>query len=203
MRLFRTIAGAQDGRVFTHMGDAFGINDELAAQVVRYFLPPLHKAILKRMETQSGLIMLLELIGSRRHDRYLADPGLFYRPTVEAEATALMTTLIPNRLYIRKIIENRTKVLPLPPETLEAMLPYITIMLFGALELRTRQPLKDILLKVMDGRADPVAAGNPYRSLAESIRQRQEHPSGDEEKRSALTSVIGALFRKSDERRAA
>jgi hypothetical protein len=203
MRLFRSIASAQNGRIFNHMGAAFGINDELAAQVTRYFLPPLHKAMTKRMETPHGLMMLLELIGARRHDRYLADPCIFTHPDIEMEGRALLTTLIPNRNYIARIIENRTKVLPLPPEMLEKMLPYIAILVFGAVELKTRQPLKDVLLKINGGRTDPVSASNPYRALAEAIRERQTGRGQDEDKRSALSNVIGTLFGRSDERRAA
>ena len=204
MRLFRSISSAQDGRIFDHMGAAFGINDELAAQVVRYFLPPWHKAMTKRMETPHGLMMLLELIGARRHDRYLADPGIFTQSQVEEEGRALLTTLIPNRNYIARIIENRTKVLPLHAQMLETMLPYVTIMVFGAVELKTRQPLKDVLVKILDGNVDPVAVSNPYRALANEIRERKMVKGGEEEKRSALSSVLSTLFRKTDdERRAA
>ncbi len=203
MRLFRSISSAQNGRIFQHMGAAFGMNDELAAQVVRYFLPPLHKAIRKRMESPTGLVTLLELIGSQRHDRYLADPGIFRHPQIEAEGRALLTALIPNRAYIRKIIDNRAKVLPLTPEQLERMLPYVTILTFGALELKTRQPMKDILLKLLGGKADPVAAANPYKSLAQAIRERQAAKGQEEEKRTGLTGVIGALFGRSDEKKAA
>lgn len=203
MRLYRSIASAQNGQIFNHMGAAFGINDELAAQVTRYFLPPLHKAMTKRMETPHGLMMLLELIGSQRHDRYLADPGIFTHPHIGAEGRALLTTLIPNRNYIARIIENRTKVLPLPPEMLEKMLPYITILVFGVVELKTRQPLKDVLLKISGGRTDPVSASNPYKALAQAIRDRQAGKIEEDDKRSALSNVIGTLFGKTDERRAA
>ena len=203
MRLFRSIASAQNGQIFNHMGAAFGVNDELAAQVVRYFLPPLYKAMLKRMETPGGLMMLLELLGSRRHDRYLADPGIFTHPQIEVEGRALLTTLIPNRNFIAKIIDNRAQVLPLPPELIEKMLPYITILIFGAVELKTRQPLKKVVLKILGGKADPVAADNPFRTLANEIRLRKMARGAEEEKRASLTSVIGILFRKTDERRAA
>lgn len=203
MRLFRSIASAQNGRVFNHMGAAFGINDELAAQVVRYFLPPLHKAMLKRMETPGGLMMLLELIGLRRHDRYLADPGIFRHPQIEMEGRALLTTLIPNRNFIAKIIDNRARVLRLPPEMLEKMLPFVTILVFGAVELKTRQPLKKVTLKIRGDKADPAALANPYKILADEIRQRKMAKGLEEEKRVSLTSVIGALFSRTDERRAA
>lgn len=203
MRLFRSIASAQNGQIFNHMGTAFGMNDELAAQVVRYFLPPLHKAMLKRMETPHGLMMLLELIGARRHDRYLADPRIFTDLQIEEEGRALLTTLIPNRNYIARIIENRTKVLPLPAETLEEMLPYVAILVFGAVELKTRQPLKKLVLRILGGKADPVALDDPFKTLANEIRLRKMAKGVEEEKRTSLAGVISILFRKTDERRAA
>jgi hypothetical protein len=204
MRLFRSIAGAQGGRVFANMGAAFGVNDELAAQVVRYFLPPIKKSIAKRMQTSQGLIYFLEMIGAQRHDRYLADPGIFGHPKVEEEGRAILGTLFPNSAHLRKIISNRTKVLPVQPEIIESMLPYVAILAIGAIELKTRQPLKGILLTILNGRADPVAAANPYKSLAIEIRRRRALEGGREpDRRSALGGIIGALFSKPDTQEAA
>jgi hypothetical protein len=203
MRLFRSIASAQDGRIFSNMGAAFGINDETAAQVVRYFLPPMHKAILKRMENTNGLILLLDLIGAHRHDRLLANPAIFGHPKIEAEGRAILATLIPNQAYIRKIIDNRTKVVPLSAETLEKMLPYVAILTLGALELKTRQPLKDILLRILKGRADPVGIENPYKALSSEVQRRrpgQQPAAIPQERPSRLAAVIGSLFTRADAR---
>ncbi len=203
MRLFRTIAGAQGGRVFANMGAAFGINDELAAQVVRYFLPPMIKSLSRRMESSQGLIYFLDFIGTRRHDRYLADPGIFGHPQVEAEGRAILGTLFPQPAHLRKIIENRAKVLPIPPQLLERMLPYIAILALGAIELKTRQPLRTILHRISQGRADQIAMANPYRALAGEIRRRRLTARGQEQdRRTGLSGVIGALFARADARAA-
>ncbi len=190
--------------MFANMGAAFGVNDELAAQVVRYFLPAIKKSIARRMETSQGLIYFLEMIGAHRHDRYLADPGIFGHPQVEDEGRAIVAALFPNPAHLHKIIENRAKVLPVQPEMLEGMLPYVAILAIGAIELKTRQPLKDILLTILKGRADPVAVSNPYKALASEIRRRRI-ASGDAEteRKSGLGGLIGALFSKSDTQAAA
>lgn len=204
MRLFRTIAGAQGGRVFANMGAAFGVNDELAAQIVRYFLPPMIKSITKRMESSQGLINFLDFVGTRRHDRYLADPGIFGHPQVEADGRAILATLFPNATHLRKIIENRAKVLPVTPQVLEKMLPYIAILALGAIELKTRQPLRSILHRISQGRADQVAMSNPYRALAGEVRRhRMTSHARQHTRRSSLTEVIGALFSRTDTQRAA
>ncbi|WP_125461560.1 MULTISPECIES: DUF937 domain-containing protein [Rhodomicrobium] len=204
MRLFRTIAGAQGGRVFANMGAAFGINDELAAQVVRYFLPPMIKSISRRMDTSQGLINFLDFVGTRRHDRYLADPGIFGHPQVEADGRAILATLFPNAAHLRKIIENRAKVLPLAPPLLERMLPYIAILALGAIELKTRQPLRSILHRISQGRADQVAMANPYKALAVEIRRhRLTSRARQQERRASLSEVISSLFARTDNQRAA
>lgn len=204
MRIFRSIAGAQGGRVFANMGAAFGINDELAAQVVRYFLPPIVKSVARRAETSGGLIYLLEFIGNKRRDRYLADPGIFVHPKVEAEGHAILATLFPNPGHLQKIIGNRTRVLPLRPELLERMLPYVAILALGAIELKTRQPLKAVLLRILNGRADPVAMANPYKALAGEVRRRRMTELGrNKDRRSGLAAVFGTLFARSDAQRAA
>ncbi len=204
MRLFRSIAGAQGGRVFANLGVAFGMSDELAAQVVRYFLPPITKSVSRRTERVQGLIYFLEMLGARRYDRYLADPGIFGHPQVEAEGRAALATLFPNPRHLQKIIGNRAKVLPLPPDLLEKMLPYVAIMALGAIEVKTRQPLKEILVSLLRGRADPVAAANPYKALALEIRRRRSAADdGDSERRSGIAAVFGALFARPEAKRAA
>jgi len=204
MRLFRSIAGAQGGRVFANMGDVFGMNDELAAQVVRYFLPPITKRLARRMEGPRGLVYFLELIGKRRYDRYLADPTIFGQPEIDAEGREILDALFPNPDHLRRIIGNRTKVLPVPPELMEKMLPYVAVLALGAIELKTRQPMKDIMIRVLNGRADPVAVANPYKALAQEIRQRQAAADGREpERKSGLASAITTLFARTDTQRAA
>jgi hypothetical protein len=204
MRLFRTIASAQGGRVFTNMAATFGVNDELMAQVVRYFLPPLIKSILRRTESAHGLLYFLEFLGSRRNDRYLADPGIFGHPQVEAEGHAILATLFPNPAHLRKIIENRSRVLPLPPYILERMLPYIAIFALGAIENKTREPLRTILQRISSGQVDARAMSNPYRALAGEIRRRRLTARGqDQDRRTGLSGMIGALFARADSQRAA
>jgi hypothetical protein len=203
MRLFRSIAGAQGGRVFANMGAAFGINDELTAQVVRYFLPPIVKSVSRRMESPNGLIYLLEFIGNKRHDRYLADPTIFVHPEIEAEGRAILATLFPNPGHLQKIIGNRAKVLPLRPELLERMLPFVAVLALGAIELKTRQPLKAVLLRILNGRADPVAMANPYKALAGEVRRRRNAEQQQKDRRSGIAAMFGTLFSRSDAQHAA
>jgi hypothetical protein len=190
--------------VFANFGATFGINDELAAQVVRYFLPPMIKSIAKRTETSQGLLYFLEFIGSRRTDRYLADPGIFGHPQIEAEGRAILQTLFPHPAQVRKIIENRAKVLPIAPQLLDQMLPYIAIFALGAIENKTRYPLRGILERLSNGRADEAAMANPYRALAGEIRRRRlTSRAQEQDRRSGLSGIIGALFSRDDAQRAA
>jgi hypothetical protein len=185
--------------VFANLGAAFGINDELAAQTVRYFLPPITKSVARRMDSAQGLVEFLELIGTRRRDRYLADPGIFGHPQIESEGRAILAALFPSIPHLRKVISNRAKILPVEPYLLEKMLPYIAILALAAIELKTRQPMKDILIRLLNGRAGPVAVTNPYKALATEIRRRRdERPGGDQDRRSGIAAALGALFARSD-----
>jgi hypothetical protein len=190
--------------VFANMGAAFGVNDELIAQVVRYFLPPLIKSISRRTETSQGLLYFLEFLGSRRYDRYLADPGIFGHPQVEAEGHAILATLFPNPAHLRKIIDNRARVLPVPPQMLERMLPYVAIFALGAIENKTREPMRKILHRISHGLVDDMAMSNPYRALAGEIRRRRlTTHAQDQDRRTGLSGMIGALFARTDTQRAA
>ena len=205
MRLFRTIAGAQGGRVFANMGAAFGMSDELAAQAVRYFLPPIVKSITRQTESSRGLLQFLEFLGALRFDRFMDDPALFGQQHVEDHGRVILAALFPKPAHIRKIIGNRAKVLPISPQILEAMFPYIAVLALGGIEQKTRQPLVAILRRLADDKLDTDRIGNPYAALAREIRGRRitarNRQSG---KRSAgLSNVIGSLFAKSDARTAA
>lgn len=204
MRLFRTIAGAQGGRVFANMGAAFGLSDELAAQVVRYLAPPIARTINKRTETSQGLLHFLEFLGSRRNDRCWNDPGIFGHPQVEAEGRAVLVALFPQAAHVRKIISNRAKVLPVPPETLEAIFPYVALLSLSAIERRTREPLGSILQNLAKERLDDAGMANPYKTLAGEIRRRRMTSKARAvSQRSRLSGMLGALFSRGDARTAA
>ena len=204
MRLFRTIAGAQEGRVFANMGAAFGISDELAAQTVRYFLPPIIRSITRQTESSQGLLQFLDFLGTRRFDRYMDDPTIFGHPHVEGHGKAVLAALFPKGPQVRKIVVNRAKVLPIHPEVLDAMFPYVAVLALGGIEQKTREPLASILQKIASGRVDAQRLNNPYSALAQEIRHRRVvAKSRDGGRRSgALSGVFGALFR-SDARPAA
>ena len=204
MRLFRTIASAQGGRAFANMGAAFGLNDELAAQVVRYFLPPILKSISKRTETSQGLLYFLEFVGSHHNERYWSDPGVFGHPQIESEGNAILATLFPNPAHIRKIITNRARVLPVAMPILELMFPYVAILALGAIEHRTREPLGKILRHLAHERLDPISAANPYKPLADEIRRRRlTSKARDVTRRTGFAGMFGSLFTRNNDARTA
>jgi hypothetical protein len=188
------------------MGAAFGISDELAAQVVRYFLPPIIKSIGRQTESSQGLLQFLEFLGTRRFDRFMDDPSIFGHPTVEDHGQAILAALFPRPQHVRKIIANRAKVLPLSPQMLEAMFPYVAVLALGGIEQKTRQPLGVILKKIARGRVDAQGLNNPYSALAREIRYRKvaaAKPHDGQRRTSALSGMFGALFAKGDARSAA
>lgn len=185
------------------MGAAFGLSDELAAQAVRYLVPPILKTINKRMETSQGLLHFLEFLGGRRNERYWNDPGIFGHPQVETEGHAVLVALFPQAAHVRKIISNRAKVLPVAPETLEAMFPYVALLSLAAIERRTREPLGEILQHLAKDRVDEAGMANPYKTLAGEIRRRRMTSKARGMRNSGLSGMFGALFSKPDERSAA
>src|SRR5208282_2873692 len=141
MKLFHIIAGAQGDRAFFNMGQAFGFDEALMAQTVRYFIPPMAKAIEKRAQSPEGLLSVLEFLGSRRFDRFLDDPRIFGHGQVLKEGERVLDYLFVREARVKKIVENRAKVLPIEAEALQNILPYIAVMVIGAIEVRTRRPL--------------------------------------------------------------
>jgi hypothetical protein len=205
MRLFRTIASAQDGRVFANMGAAFGISDELVAQAVRYLLPPIIRSITRQTESSQGLLQFLDFLGTRRFDRYMDDPTIFGHPHVDEHGRVILGALFPRGQQVRKIIVNRAKVLPIAPHLLESMFPYIAVLALGAIEQKTREPLASILERLARGRVDTQRLNNPYSALAQEIRHRRiaAKPRKPLERSSGLSGMFGGLFARKDERPAA
>ena len=174
------------------------------AQVVRYFLPPIVKSVTRRAETSSGLIYLLEFIGTGATTAISPTPASSCIRKWRRKAARYWPRCSPIRCICSKIVGNRAKVLPLRPEMLERMLPYVAILALGAIELKTRQPLKAVLLRILNGRADPVAMANPYKALAGEVRRRRVAELGrNKDRRSGLAAVFGTLFARSDAQRAA
>jgi hypothetical protein len=190
MKLFQIIASAQGSRAFSNMGQAFGFTDELMAQTVRYFIPPIAKAIEKRAQTPEGLLSVLEFLGSRRFDRYLDDPRIFGHAQIFKEGDRVLDYLFVRDARIKKIIENRTKVLPIEAAALEKILPYIAVMVIGAIEIKTRRPLGVIWHRIAKGNSDDRALANPYLALAQHLRK-QERDQKDHRRR-RLFSFLGA-----------
>ena len=201
MRLFRTIAAAQGGRVFANMGAAFGISDELAAQAVRYFLPPVIRSITRQTESSQGLLEFLDFLGARRLESFVDDPSIFGHPQVEGHGMAILTALFPRAAQVRKIIANRAKVLPISPQILEAMFPYVAVMALGAIEQKTREPLATILEQLAQERMDARTRHNPYTALAREIRRRKlDAKARAGRERGGLSGVLGGLFSRREER---
>jgi hypothetical protein len=190
MKLFQIIASAQSARVFANMGQSFGFGDELMAQTVRYFIPPITKAIEKRAQTPEGLLSVLEFLGSRRYDRFLDDPRIFGHEQVSKEGKRILDYIFVREARIKKIVENRAKVLPIDPLTLERLLPFIAVLVIGAIEVRTRRPLGVILYRVTKGTTDDRAIANPFLALAQHIKK-QERQQKDHRRR-RLFAFFGA-----------
>jgi hypothetical protein len=189
MRVFQIIASAQGAHIFSNMGQAFGFGDELMAQTVRYFVPPITKTIEKRAQTPEGLISVLEFLGSRRYDRFLEDPRIFGHARIAEEGQRILNYLFVRKERLQKIIENRAKVLPIDPVTLEKLFPFIAVLAIAAIELRTRRPLGLILYRVMKGAADDRAIANPFLALVQYLKK-QEQQQKDQRKR-RLFSFFG------------
>ena len=189
MRVFQIIASAQGAHIFSNMGQAFGFGDELMAQTVRYFVPPITKTIEKRAQTPEGLISVLEFLGSRRYDRFLEDPRIFGHAQIAEEGQRILNYLFVRKERLQKIIENRAKVLPIDPVTLEKLFPFIAVLAIAAIELRTRRPLGLILYRITKGATDDRAIANPFLALVQYLRK-QEQQQKDQRKR-RLFSFFG------------
>lgn len=189
MKLFQIIASAQGGRAFTNMAQAFGFSDEIMAQAVRYFLPPITKAIEKRAQTPEGLLSVLEFLGARRYDRFLDDPRIFGHAHVRQEGERALSYLFTSETRIKKLISNRVKVLPFDERELEQLFPVIAIMALGAIGVRTRRPLGVILHRLNKGMADDRSAANPYLALAQHLRKQERDLK--EQRRGRLFNFLG------------
>jgi hypothetical protein len=200
MKLFRIIACAQSGRIFEAMGNGFGLSDEMAAEAVRFFLPPLRKAVERRVETMDGLLSLLDFLGSRRCDRVMNDPRMFGHDKVEAEGRRILDYLFPDRGQVARMIEKRADLLKIDAEKLEQMLPFIAVLAVGAIEQKTRRPIGAMLHRLAGGEVEERAVINPYAELAAHLKRRKaEENSG----RGGMSALLGSLFGRGETRPAA
>lgn len=191
MKLFQTIAAAQNGRLFPLLGQAYGVDANLAAQIVRLFLPAVTKAVARRAETGEGVVTLLQFLGAERYDETLDRPDVFRDSRLAEEGRYILHMLFAHAGQIDKIVANRAKVLPVADTLLADMFPHIALVGVAALQRCSREPLKVILEGLTESVAEPRSIANPYAALADEVELRLQRDRGS--KRS-LSGVFGTLF---------
>jgi hypothetical protein len=172
MKLFRIIAGAQNGRVFANLGALVGLSEEATAKCVECLGQPLVDALGRRTGDRQGVIDLLDLFSARRYDRFLTSTQIFGHPRSAAEGQRILDFLIGDRETLEHIIRTQQEKFALERTTVEALLPYVAIMVMGAMEHRLREPFFEIVKKLEDPELVKQAERNPFVTLAELLRAR-------------------------------
>lgn len=172
MKLFRIIAGAQKGRVFANLGALVGLSEETTAKCVECLAQPLVDALGRRTSDRQGVIDLLDLFSARRYDRFITTTQIFGHPRSAAEGQRILDFLVGDRETLEHIIQTQQEKFALERTAVEALLPYVAIMVMGAMEHRLRQPFLDIVRKLDDPELVQQAERNPFVTLAELLRTR-------------------------------
>ncbi len=178
------------------MAGAFGHREEAVAKALRYFIPPVVKAIEKKAHTADGLISVLEFLGSRRFDRFLDDPRMFGHIHVFAEGRRVLEFLFGHQDRLQRLVDNRAKALALEPGRIMELLPYVAIMVVGAVEVRTKRPLTLLVSRLANGGA---AVANPYLALAQHLNKLEREQREQRRRRFSIYFGLGAATRKAAE----
>ncbi len=172
MKLFRIIASAQNGKVFANLGALVGLPEEATAKCVECLSQPLVDALGRRTSDREGVIDLLDLFSARRYDRFLTTTQIFGHPRSAAEGQRILDFLIEDRETLDHIIRAQQDRFGLERTTIDALLPYVAIMVMGAMEHRLREPFTEIVRKLDDPELLAQAQRNPFVTLAELLRAR-------------------------------
>jgi len=172
MKLFRIISSAQNGKVFANLGALVGLSEEVTARCVECMSQPLVDALGRRTSDREGVIDLLDLFSARRYDRFLTSTQIFGHPRSGAEGQRILDFLIEDRETLEHIIRAQQDRFALERTTIDALLPYVAIMVMGAMEHRLREPFTDIVKKLEDPELMAQAERNPFVTLAELLRSR-------------------------------
>lgn len=172
MKLFRIISGAQNGRVFANLGALVGLPEESTARCVECLSQPLVDALGRRTSDREGVIDLLDLFSARRYDRFLTTTQIFGHPRSATEGQRILDFLIEDRETLEHIIRAQQDKFGLERTTIEALLPYVAIMVMGAMEHRLREPFTEIVKKLDDPDLLKQAERNPFVTLADLLRSR-------------------------------
>ncbi len=172
MKLFRIIAGAQNGRVFANLGAVVGLSEDATAQCVECMAQPLVDALGRRTSDRQGVIDLLDLFSARRYDRFLTSTQIFGHPRSGDEGQRILDFLIEDRETLDHIRHAQQEKFGLERTTIDALLPYVAIMVMGAMEHHLREPFVDIVRKLDDPELLAQAEHNPFVTLAELLRSR-------------------------------
>jgi len=185
MKLFRIISDAQGGRVFANLGGLVGLSEEATARCVECLCEPLVEAVERRTSDREGVIELLDLFSARRYDRFLTSTQIFGHPRSPAEGQRIVDFLIEDRETLEHIISVQQDKFSLERTTIDALLPYVAIMVMGAMEHRLHAPFTEIVERLEDPDLTAQATRNPFTTLAELLRARTGRGAEEQEQETA------------------
>jgi len=174
MKLLHIISSAQGGRVYANLGAVVGLSEEATGQCVECLAQPLVDALSRRTSDREGVIELLDLFSARRYDRFLTSTQIFGHPRSGTEGQRIVDFLIEDRETLEHIISVQQDSSGLERTTIDALLPYVAIMVMGAMEHRLREPFTQIVAKLDDPELLAQAQRNPFVTLAELLRARSQ-----------------------------
>ena len=133
MMLFSMLTAAQGGKSIAYLSRTFGLSDRQMTNVIRHYLPVLTKGIQKNFAQQGGLASLLKTLDHGNYSSYYDDPNIYTNPQVRHNGLIIMERAIGSISVQRQILNRIYQSTGIDPDTLQLILPFVTILALSAL----------------------------------------------------------------------
>jgi len=177
MTLFDLLTSAQNGAALRQMSRQFGLDQDQCEQAMRALLPAFATGLKRSTETMEGLTAFLETLAGGPHSKHDESSDLFAAPDAQADGNAILGQLFGSPDVSRAVAEAAARQSGIAADILKAMLPYMAMMIMGALFRQARDPISAMLGEMMaaqagmrpDSRTEAARFDNPFAPLAEML----------------------------------
>lgn len=161
------------------------------ALAVSYFLPELMAGIRSWTSTREGLQEFLNCLSDAEFERHYHAPGLVSDVTARTLGLSILAKITGARDIDPNTVQRAAALTRISTSDLDRILPYLTVLLMGALKLRSEKPLRRVLSDIRGNQHYGNAVADPFDELATIVM----HPEAPVQL-SPARRLLGALFQR-------
>jgi len=170
MNLIDTIIKARKGQAVSHLGARFRLTELQTQQALETLIELMGDAVVRVMQTPTGLAEILSELASPQHKQDLEAPALFEDSRILSNGAGLLSLLFRNEATIRVVACYAAQSAHADTDAVRRLMPYAAIFYMAALAERSQKPLERLASRLPDD-PPPQQRRQPHPVRADAFRQ--------------------------------